>query len=283
MPAPGVADPAARPWQLLLEAVERETGAPPWSRAVPAPGPGGDDRPLLDGVTIRLEGHALRRWTERLLDTAAGNGGPAATLAGAAARVDLRALLHAALSGDGERVRALAEQAGSDHEALAAVAPLLPVPLLRACAAAWAARVPPDWGRGHCPVCGAWPTLAEARGLERARQLRCGPCGADWQMQWLTCPYCHTSDHDRLRVLVPTTGGETRKVEACGACGGYVKTFTTLTARAPAAVMLEDLTSVELDVVALERGYHRPRRRAVTPDVRVVLHERRAWGFLARR
>jgi FdhE protein len=102
-------------------------------------------------------------------------------------------------------------------------------------------------------------------------------------MQWLTCPYCHTSDHDRLRVLVPTTGGETRKVEACGACGGYVKTFTTLTARVPAAVMVEDLTSVELDVVALERGYHRPRRRAVTPDVRVVLHERRAWGFLARR
>lgn len=277
------ADPSVRPWRLLLDVVEDAAGDRDWARAVPAPGGGEDGQPLLDGVTIRLEAQTLERWTSRLLDTAAASGGRASTLAGAAARIDVLALLRAALTGDDGQTRDLATRAGADAEALSAVAPLLPIPLLRACGAAWAARLPPAWARGYCPICGAWPTLAEERGLERSRQLRCGACGGDWRAPWLTCPFCDNADHDRLRGLVPAAGGELRKVEACGVCHGYVKTFTTLTARPAAAVMAADLDSIELDVAALERGYQRPRRRAVPVDVRVVAQERRAWGFLTRR
>jgi FdhE protein len=277
------ADPSVRPWQLLLEAAEREAAEAGWARAVPAPGPGGNGRPLLDGVTIRLDGALLGQWCARLLATAAAAGGGAATLADTTGRLDALALLRAVLGADANAVRVLATSAGVDAEALAAVVPLLPVPLLRACGTAWRERVPPGWGRGHCPVCGGWPTLAEARGLERSRQLRCGACGGDWALAWLTCPYCANADHEQLQALVPETGGETRRVEACRRCGGYIKTFTALTARAAADVLRTDLASIELDVAALERGYQRPAAPASLPDVRVVVHERRAWGLLARR
>jgi hypothetical protein len=30
--------------------------------------------------------------------------------------------------------------------------------------------VSPVWKPGYCPICGGWPTLAEACGLERSRQ-----------------------------------------------------------------------------------------------------------------
>ncbi|MGH7278186.1 MAG: formate dehydrogenase accessory protein FdhE, partial [Candidatus Rokuibacteriota bacterium] len=139
----------------------------------------------------------------------------------------------------------------------------------------------PEWSQGYCPVCGGWPTLAEARGLERSRQLRCGPCGGDWRTTWLRCPYCGNDDHHRLGSLVPDGGGETRKVETCEGCRGYIKTLATLTPRAGAGVMLEDLATVDLDVAALEQGYERPQPRAV--DVRLIPRERRGWSIRGRR
>jgi FdhE protein len=278
------ADPSTAPWLELLELVDQAAGDPAWRSAVPAPGGTGDGRPLLDGVTLALDARRLQRWASRLLDSAARNGGPAATLAGSAVRLDVGRLFGAAVTADAARVRTLARDVGIDADALAAVAALLPAPLLRACAAAWAAAVPTSWDGGHCPICGAWPTLAEARGLDRSRQLRCGGCGGDWKTAWLRCPFCGNSDHERLRVLAPAEAHEQRRVEACDACAGYIKTFTTLTARPAADVMRQDLGSIELDIAALERGYQRPERAAVSDlDVRVVLHERRAWGLLTRR
>jgi FdhE protein len=141
---------------------------------------------------------------------------------------------------------------------LHAIAPTLTLPLLLACGQAWAGRPRADWPHGYCPTCGAWPALAEARGLERSRQLRCGRCGGDWRTQWLRCPYCGTTDHLRLGSLVPAEGGESRKVDTCLACGAYIKTLTVLTACSPPEVTLRDLETVDLDLAALERGYQRP-------------------------
>src|SRR5438552_1345771 len=64
------------------------------------------------------------------------------------------------------------------------------VELLRACGRQLQTHIPSGWSRGYCPVCGAWPVLAELRGLERTRCLRCGRCGVDWQRPWLACVYC---------------------------------------------------------------------------------------------
>src|SRR4030095_9508813 len=89
-------------------------------------------------------------------------------------------LLEAVACQDYGRIQTLAEVLGIDVQALAAVAQLLVLPLLQACGRHLASQVPAAWPHGYCPVCGAWTTLAELRGLEQARRLRCSRCGGRW-------------------------------------------------------------------------------------------------------
>lgn len=162
------------------------------------------------------------------------------------------------MSDDVARLASLAATAAADAGALRAVGQALAMSVLQPCAAEVAAHVPPGWARGYCPVCGAWPTLAEERGLERARRLRCARCGADWWTAPLACPYCGSFDHTRLGSLRPQAAGDTRRVDTCASCRGYLKSVATLTALPAADVALADLATVELDVAALEQGYARP-------------------------
>jgi FdhE protein len=276
-----------RPWFVVLDTVREAANDAGWREAVPAETPAADGRtPLLAGATVVVQAPRLRRWLVTLLERAAGGGGPAGSLADAARAADterLATLFEAGLAQDAERVVALADSLGADAGALQAVAAVAPVPLLRACAERWATQVPPTWRAGYCPVCGGWPLLAEARGLERARCLRCLRCAADWDTAWLRCPYCDTTEHERLGALVPDGTPETRRVETCDVCRGYLKTITTLAPMAADELGLLDLTTVELDVAATAEGYARPTRPACKLNVRLVVHESRRWGLFARR
>ena len=149
-------------------------------------------------------------------------------------------------------------------------ASLAAMPLLHACARTHAQRIPPNWPHGYCPVCGAWPVLAELVGMDRGRHLRCGRCAADWPASWLRCPYCGEHDHERLARLVPEATRETRYVEICESCGGYLKTMTTLRASGPIELTIKDLDTVELDVAALEAGFKRPKGLGFSVDVRLA-------------
>jgi FdhE protein len=132
------------------------------------------------------------------------------------------------------------------------------MPLLQACRRAWADLAPGTWAHGYCPICGAWPAVAEVRGLDGARHLRCRGCGGDWTTAWLRCPFCGEHDHTRLGSLVAAEGFEREKVEVCDHCHGYIKTITTFTPIRPEQVVLQDLATVGLDVAAVERGYRPP-------------------------
>jgi FdhE protein len=158
----------------------------------------------------------------------------------------------------------------ADPDALAAVAQLGAGPLLQACRRRLAAAVLADWDEGCCPVCGAWPALAESRGLERARRLRCARCGADWGVVALRCPYCRNGDHQQLGSLVSETQGEGRKVDTCDRCRGYVKSVATLRPWAADEVALADLATVDLDLAALDHDFARPDAPAVALDLRLV-------------
>jgi FdhE protein len=281
-----------RAWVGVLDVVNAETRAGTWRAFVPEPaGTGSEESPLLSGATFTVGAQVVRRWLRRLLRTAAGAGGPAVTLAkvGGTATEQLTALLEAGLARDVARVAELASSLDVDGGALGAVAAVAPVPLLRGCAERWSAHVSPTWAHGWCPVCSAWPTLAEARGLERARRLRCGRCGADWQTAWLRCVYCSADDHARLGSLVLTTeasdpagSGLARvatSIDTCEVCRGYLKTVTTLTPTPVDDLALLDLATVELDVAALEHGYGRPPAAGVVVDARVVTSAGRLGGW----
>jgi FdhE protein len=141
--------------------------------------------------------------------------------------------------------------------------------------------VPRSWPHGYCPICASWPILAERRGLDRTRRLRCGRCGGDWPVEWLCCIYCGERDHQRLGSLVPEDREETLIVETCASCRGYLKSVATLQQIPPFALLLQDLETVELDLVALDRGYSRPQGGGFPLDVRVTARPSRPiWRAL---
>jgi FdhE protein len=280
--------PEWRGWLALVREVSRELGLAAWDACVPSVSPAHQEAtPLLAGVELTIDAHLVASWVTRLLAVATSGRASASTNArdgdsegdtrsprAPAPRpprpADAIAMMQASIADDLEVVDAIASRDGLDRGAARAVLPLVAMPLLHACRRAWRDRVSPRWNRGDCPVCGAWPTLAEARGLERARRLRCGRCGSDWSFDWLRCPYCDTQEHESLDSLVPESSLDTRKVEACRTCRGYLKSMATLAPLGPEDVLVEDLATVPLDVAALKRGYHRPAGSRHSLEVRIM-------------
>jgi FdhE protein len=234
--------PSLAPWLALVEIALDASAEPAWEAAARGAALR-DGTPALAGAHLRVEGHAVGRLVDRLLS---------------AASEDVRA---AARGADPASWLAAGFGGASIAPELAPIADLVALPLFLACGKQLKDRGE-GWLEGSCPICGAWPTLAELRGLDRARRLRCGRCGADWGLAPLLCPFCENDDHEKLRSLVPETGGDSRRVDVCLECQGYVKTVAQLAAIRPAMLPLEDLASVDLDVVAMDRGYSRPEPRA---------------------
>ena len=263
--------PEWQPWLTIFGVARAAIDDPAWKSAVPAaPATAAGDLPLIDRATFTIDAPLASRLLGELLERA---GLP---------RVNenaVPAIFEAAIAEDSDRLRALAVDAGADAERFATAAALAVTPLLQRCREAWQDRVPAPYMDAACPICGAWATLAEARGLERRLRLRCGRCGAEWAAQVLRCAFCATIAHEQLGTLVGETAGDTRKVDTCAACRGYMKTIATLTPSAPADVRLYDLATVDLDVAALSHGYARPPRLA--PPLSVHVTPRASRGRLA--
>lgn len=213
--------------------------------------------PLLHGRTLQVEPERVTDLITQLLAVAdsEGNG---STPTERLRPQEVLGLLEAAIRFDENAVVSLADRLQVSPGILRAVSEFLVLPLLHVSSREFASRLPEHWPYGYCPVCGARPTLAELRGLDRARLLRCGRCGSAWEMTWLRCVHCGERDHERLGALVPEGRADTQKLETCASCRGYLKELTALTASSHVQLLLRDLETVDLDLVALERGYARP-------------------------
>lgn len=115
-----------------------------------------------------------------------------------------------------------------------------------------------SWDRGYCPTCGSPPLLAEFRGLDQSRHLRCGLCAASWEAARQWCPACGNRDHETLGFLAKE-GEEARyRVATCDRCKAAVKTLSTLSELPPLMLLVADAATLHLDLVAAERGYGCP-------------------------
>ncbi len=266
-----------RPLLALVDAALHEMERAVWAESVPAREHStAAGEPLLSGATIRIAPRPVHRWAHRAM-TIAGAG----ALAGG--KLDPMALFEAAVAGDPDLLDGLARAAGDDRGVLKVVGPIVAMPMLHACRQAWTPLVSAAWAEGYCPICGGWPTLAEARGLDGQRRLRCGRCGGDWRTEWLRCPFCGERDHEHLGSLMPE-GSARRTVDVCERCRHYVKSVATLAPIRPEDVVLQDLAMLVLDVVALERGYRRPAAKGrpveviATPSRLRALLRLRRWA-----
>jgi FdhE protein len=143
------------------------------------------------------------------------------------------------------------------------------MPLLTVCRRRLTHELPHGWSHGYCAVCGAWPAFAEVRGLERERRARCGRCAFEWRFDVLRCPYCGEREHDKLSGLI-IEGDETRRIDTCRSCGGYLKSLATLMAVPDDRVAVRDVETVELDLIAADRGFSRPADRGFAMSVSVI-------------
>ena len=114
-------------------------------------------------------------------------------------------------------------------------------------------------GSGHCPACGAQPSISFRRSMSQAdgaaRFLGCGLCGTEWQTNRVRCPSCGETEPQKL----PGWHSETHpaaRVEACDTCQRYVKSVD-LTLDARAVPEVDELRSLSLDLWAVEHGYVR--------------------------
>lgn len=281
-----VEHPEWRPLLVLIEAALSEAERPHWARFVPALGhQGREGRPLLDGAVISVAPKRIERWVRHILALAAAAGTEVEPLvkAVAAGRLAPSLLFETAVSRDVDRFHEIARVERDYGGVLQGLASLIAMPMLQTCRRAWAERVPTDWTYGYCPVCGGWPALAEIRGLDGARHLRCGCCGNDWRTEWLRCPFCGEGDHEKLGSLVSPDALERHTIEVCDGCRAYVKTITTLTAIRPDDVLLQDLATLALDMAALERDYRRPAAKGCAVTVGVVAEPWRLRGLLSLR
>jgi FdhE protein len=228
--------------------------------------------PLLQGRTLRVDPARVQRLVRRLASEAAhGNMTGATSLRRyRPSEADAVRLVGAAVRQDPAELGSLAAAAGVDRGPLTSVAHLAAFPLLQCCGRLLEDRVPRFWPHGYCPVCAAWPILAERRGLDRTRRMRCGRCGGEWEVQWLCCIYCGEREHERLGSLIPEEPGEMLKVETCASCRGYLKSVATLQGIHPFELLLQDLETIELDLVALDRGYGKPEECGFPLEVRVA-------------
>jgi FdhE protein len=115
--------------------------------------------------------------------------------------------------------------------------------------AAW--RNGQRWWRSTCPLCGALPMMAQARG--GVRTLVCGCCTSRWRDAPPGCPHCGNRDTGR-RARLESRGAAGLRLDVCEACKGYLKVYT---GEGEEAVFLADWPTLALDGLAAERGYVR--------------------------
>jgi formate dehydrogenase maturation protein FdhE len=174
--------------------------------------------------------------------------------------LDGSALVSACFGRDQRRVRFMAVQHDLSPDIAWLIAELASAPFahllqVQAFSSAEAGEHLRAWGRGFCPACGSWPAVAEV--IAGRHTLRCSFCAASWMLSSYGCIYCSNGSSTFI-TAAPDLGNPARRLQMCNECGGYLKVLDLPEPTEFPLVAVEDLASMELDMMAIERKYMRP-------------------------
>ncbi len=110
------------------------------------------------------------------------------------------------------------------------------------------------WLKGYCPVCGSWPELGFIEGREGRRKLRCSFCGHTWAFMRIQCPFCETTDSDKLELHFAKDRAFER-VELCQECKKYLVSVDLRERIDEVVLEVAPLGLVHLDILAQEKGF----------------------------
>ena len=228
--------------------------------------------PVLHGEPTPLPGRLLELAAREFCDTLAGGGAGEAAAAVARAldgrTLDAGALVSACFGRDQRRVRFMAARESVSPDIAWLIAELAGAPLAHllqarvlATGSEAVAFAVSAWDRGFCPACGSWPAIVEA--VDGRHALRCSFCAAGWELSAYRCVYCGNDD-DTFVTAAPDREQPGRRLQACGRCGGYIKVLELAEPSAFPLVAVDDLASMDLDMIAIERKYLRPPLPAIS-------------------
>ena len=128
-------------------------------------------------------------------------------------------------------------------------------PSLSLCAEQLATYLDKDksWEKGYCPVCGSPPALSILLD-EGERSLICSFCGHEWQAQRIYCPFCDNQDHKTLHYFF-SEEEKGYRVDVCDQCKKYVKTIDSRKMKHPVYPLVEQISTLHLDLLAQEQGF----------------------------
>jgi len=127
-------------------------------------------------------------------------------------------------------------------------------PFLRAYAEVLAPLVDDSlWYRGRCPICGGQPDFALLEAGSGARHLLCSRCDSQWLFRRLECPFCSTTEPDKL-IYYPSED-EVYRLYVCQVCNRYLKTIDLRQVARKVIPPVERIITVAMDVAAREAGY----------------------------
>ncbi len=173
--------------------------------------------------------------------------------------IDLQELFKKLVEGDKEYLDSISGKTGLNKWLLTFLAESSINPLLEAYAEKLKGYVDQEiWFKGYCPICGSQPVIGELRnteGLEGARFLVCSSCSFKWRFKRLACPFCGNEDHKKLRYFNTEADGKGYRVDVCEECKKYIKTIDTGALGEGAILLVEDIATLHLDIIAQKEGY----------------------------
>ncbi len=172
-----------------------------------------------------------------------------------ARRLDPRDLLRARREQDPGRFEGLAADLGTPPDILAFFADQSLLPSLvagrRQIAGRWL-KENETRSDGSCPVCGSAPALGLLEEDGR-RLLFCGMCRQPWPLPRVRCAACGQTNPAKLYYIYCEEEPAYR-LDACDACGRYVKTVDRRRLSRPFYPPLEQVLTLHLDLVAAGKG-----------------------------
>lgn len=154
-----------------------------------------------------------------------------------------------------ESLSNLASKTGLDKESLFSLFRIILIPFYEKNAEPFRDKIDEtQWYRGFCPICGALPLMGKLRQEDGKRILICSLCRTEWTFPRLQCPFCHNADQKHLRYFY-IEEEPTYRVNICEVCKGYIKTVDEKILGREAVLLVEDIVTFQLDILAEEEGY----------------------------
>lgn len=116
----------------------------------------------------------------------------------------------------------------------------------------WLAKNDKLYRKDYCPTCGSKPAMGHLKKTKNGRQrfLSCGYCKTQWVYKRIGCPFCGSEEKSDLTIL--DVEDEDIRIDLCGNCHSYLKTYTD---EGDEALALADWSSLHLDAICKKKGY----------------------------